>query len=113
MYLKIGDTVLAATLADNNAARALAQMLPLTLNLRDYGGFEKVGSLGSSLPRSDVSVTTQPGEFVLYQGNQFVLFYGQNTWAYTRLGKINGIMAGQLKEILGEGNVTITLSAER
>ena len=74
MYLKIGNTVLTATLADNQAARELAQRLPLTLGLRDYGGFEKVGSLGFSLPRADVSVTAQPGEFVLYQGNQFVLF---------------------------------------
>lgn len=113
MYLKIGNTVLTATLADNQAARELAQRLPLTLDLRDYGGFEKVGSLGFSLPRVDVSVTAQPGEFVLYQGNQFVLFYGQNTWSYTRLGKIDGMTAQQLQEILGEGNVTVTLSAER
>lgn len=62
MYLKIGNTVLTATLADNQAARELAQRLPLTLDLRDYGGFEKVGSLGFSLPRADVSVTAQPGE---------------------------------------------------
>lgn len=113
MYLKTGDAVFTATLADNDAARALVKMLPLTLTLRDYGGFEKVGSLGSSLPRSDVSVTTQPGEFVLYQGTQFVLFYGQNTWSYTRLGKIEGITAQQLKEILGEGSVTVTLSMEK
>lgn len=113
MYLKIGETVLTATLADNEAARELAQRLPLTLDLRDYGGFEKVGSLGFSLPRADASVTTQPGEFVLYQGNQFVLFYGQNTWSYTRLGRIDGMTAQQLQEILGGGNVTITLSSER
>lgn len=113
MYLKIGDTVLTATLADNQAARELAQRLPLTLDLRDYGGFEKVGSLGFSLPRADESVTAQPGEFVLYQGNQFVLFYGQNTWSYTRLGRIDGMTAQQLQEILGGGNVTVTLSAER
>lgn len=113
MYLKIGNTVLTATLADNQAARELAQRLPLTLDLRDYGGFEKVGSLGFFLPRADVYVTAQPGEFVLYQGNQFVLFYGQNTWSYTRLGRIDGMAAQQLQEILGGGNVTVTLSAER
>ena len=74
-----------------------------------YGGFEQVGSFGTNLPRDDKQTTTQAGDIVLYSGNQMVVFYGSNSWAYTRLGKITDKSAEELKEMLGNGNVTITL----
>ena len=101
IYIKIGEESAAIRLALSDAARELKDRLAegdIVYTADDYGGFEKVGSLGFSLPRADVSVTAQPGEFVLYQGNQFVLFYGQNTWSYTRLGRIDGMTAQQLQE---------------
>lgn len=110
MYLTVGDAVLTATLADNDAARALADLLPLTLSLRDYGGFEKVGSIGSNLPREDERITMTAGDLILYQGNQFVLCYGENVWSYTRLGRIEGVTQAQLQEILGTGDITVKLS---
>ena len=58
---------------------------PLTLSLHEYGGFEKVGPLGQSLPTEDRQITTRSGDIVLYQGNQLVLFYGSNSWSYTKL----------------------------
>lgn len=109
----IGETELTATLAENAATQALAEKLKesaVTIDMRDYGGWEKVGSLGFDLPTSNEQITVQPCEFVLYQGNQLVIFYGSNAWSYTRLGKFDHVTQSELKEILGTGGVTVTLS---
>ena len=74
-----------------------------------YGGFEQVGSIGTSLPRSDKQTTTEAGDIVLYSGNQIVVFYGFNSWAYTRLGHISDQSAADMTALLGQGDVTITL----
>lgn len=113
MYLTIGDTVLEATLADNSSAEALKELLadgPVTINMRDYASMEKVGSLGTSLPRNDEQITTEPGDLILYQGNAFVIYYEPNSWNFTRLGKINDVTQEELKEVLGNGDVEVTLS---
>ncbi len=113
MDIKIGDHVLTATLVENTSVTALKEALskgPITINMRDYGSMEKVGSLGLDLPRNDEQITTQAGDLILYQGNAFVIYYAPNSWNFTRLGKINHVTAEELREILGDGNVTITLS---
>lgn len=110
-YLTVEGVTFPATFADNQGAEALADLLtdgPLTLSLEDYGGFEKVGSLGHSLPTSNTHMSTQSGDIVLYQGNQIVLFYGSNAWSYTRLGQVTDLTGWQ--EALGHGDVTVTLS---
>ena len=110
-YLTVEGVTFPATFADNQGAEALADLLtdgPLTLSLEDYGGFEKVGSLGHSLPTSNTHISTQSGDIVLYQGNQIVLFYGSNAWSYTRLGQVTDLTGWQ--EALGHGDVTVTLS---
>lgn len=110
-YLTVEGVTFPATFADNQGAEALADLLtdgPLTLSLEDYGGFEKVGSLGQSLPTSNTHITTQSGDIVLYQGNQIVLFYGSNAWSYTRLGQVTDLTGWQ--EALGHGDVTVTFS---
>ena len=99
---------------DNNssvqALKQLAASNKLTIQMSMYGGFEQVGSIGTSLPREDVQTTTKAGDIVLYSGNQIVVFYGSNSWAYTRLGHITDKTADELTELLGNENVTITLS---
>ena len=90
-------------------APELAGAEGLTVALSGYGGFEQVGSLGTRLPRSDVQTVTSPGDIVLYSGNSIVLFYGSNSWVYTRLGKIQGLDENELRELLGSGDVTIRL----
>ncbi len=114
IFITIGDnTVLTATLVENSATEVLKERLmsaPITIDMEDYGGWEKVGGFGFSLPTSNSQITAEPCEFVLYQGNQLVIFYGSNSWSYTRLGKIDNITQAELKEILGSGNVTVTLS---
>lgn len=78
-----------------------------------YGGFEQVGSLGMTLPRNDTRITTAAGDIVLYSGNQMVVFYGSNTWAYTRLGKITDKTDQELTQLLSGGDVTIRISMNK
>ena len=78
--------------------------------MRDYGGFEKVGALGTTLPTNDEPITTEPGDVILYQGNQITIYYAANTWSFTRLGKIQGVSASELKRILGNGRITTVFS---
>lgn len=113
LSITVGNRTLSATMADNEAARRLVQLLsagPITINLSDYGGFEKVGALPQSLPASDTHITTVPGDIMLYQGRNMVIFYGSNSWNYTPLGRIDGATTSSLKEFLGNGNVEVTLS---
>lgn len=115
LKIKIGNRTLTATLAENSSVDALKEMLAngdIIIEMSDYANFEKVGSLGVSLPRNDEQITTEPGDLILYQGNSFVIYYDTNSWSFTRLGKINDITQAELKEILGDGNVTVTLSME-
>ena len=93
-----------------DALRELAGDHPLSIQMSMYGGFEQVGALGTDLPRSDVQTTTNAGDIVLYSGNQIVMFYGSNSWAYTRLGKVTDASADEMAELLGNGDVEITLS---
>ena len=115
LTMKIGGTTVAVDWEENESVVALAELVkdqPLTIQMSMYGGFEQVGSLGTSLPRNDAQTTTQAGDIVLYSGNQIVVFYGSNSWAYTRLGHITGKTAAQMKDLLGNGNVTLGLSVE-
>ena len=112
MLMKINDVPVAVDWEDNQSVKSLTQSLPLTVKIHMYGGFEQVGELGRSLPRNDKRITTRPGDIVLYSGNQVVVFYGSNTWAYTRLGMITDKTASELAELLGRSDVTLTFSAE-
>ena len=104
-----GSHSLAATLADNSSAMAFYELLekgPVTIKMTDYGNFEKVGPLGTKLPRNDTQITTQAGDIILYQGNQITIYYDTNSWNFTRLGKVDGVTQAELKKILGKGDVT-------
>ena len=102
-----------ATLEDNESVDALLELMkdgPIIIDFSGYGGFEQVGQIGVQLPRNDVQTTTSAGDIVLYSGNQMVLFYGSNAWAYTRLGKIDDMSADDLQSILGNGDISAELS---
>ena len=75
-----------------------------------YGNMEKVGPLGTSLPTNDEQITTQAGDIILYQGNNLVIYYAPNSYHFTRLGRINNVTAQGLRDILGDGSVSVTLS---
>ncbi|MBS4968590.1 MAG: hypothetical protein KHZ73_07010 [Lachnospiraceae bacterium] len=113
LSLQIGDTALTATMEDNSSVQALMEMLaegPLEIAMQDYGDMEKVGSLGQELPTNDEEITTEAGDLILYQGNSLVIYYAPNSWNFTRLGKINDVSEEELREILGDGDVSVTLS---
>ena len=115
VLLKVGGDTMTATLTDNEATRELTKLLEqgdITIRMSDYGGFEKVGALPQSLPTSNTQITTAPGDIMLYQGNQMVIFYGSNSWSYTRLGKIDGATVSNLRHFLGNGDIVLTLSLE-
>lgn len=112
LNMYIDGNAVAVKWEDNEAAAALKILVkdaPLTVHMSMYGGFEQVGSLGKSLPGNDVQTTTRAGDIVLYSGNQIVVFYGSNSWAYTRLGRITDKNEKELSDILGKNDVTITL----
>ena len=111
LKITVGDQELLATFAENSSAEEFQDLLaqgPVTISMDDYGGFEKVGSLGTTLTRNDTRITTQPGDVILYQGNQITIYYGTNTWNFTRLAKINDSTDLQAK--LGTGTVQVTFS---
>ena len=117
MYLTINSNKLKVTLDKNSSVDELVTILKegnITYTADDYGGFEKVGSLGRSLTRNDSQITTSPGDVILYSGNQIVLFYGSNSWSYTRLGRIEGYSASELSTLLGagQGKVQVVISLE-
>ena len=111
LTLKIDDMEVDVIWADNDSVKALKNLAKdgLTINMSKYGGFEQVGSIGSTLPSADTIITTNPGDIVLYSSNQIVLFYDSNTWSYTRLGHIN-LSKSELTDLLGDEDVMITLN---
>ena len=111
----VNNSTFDVKLENNSATAELLNTLKkqnITVEAADYGNFEKVGNLGFSLPTSDENIETSPGDIVLYQGNQISLFYDTHSWSYTKIGKIQNVDAGQLKDVLGSGDVTLTLSLE-
>ena len=111
--IKVNNSILEVQLEDNEATKSLVERLKngdITVNANEYGGFEKVGILGFSLPRNDTNINTSAGDIVLYQGNQISLFYNSSSWSYTKLGKVQNVSAKELKNILGSGDVKLVLS---
>lgn len=115
MRMKIGSTQVQVAWEENEAVDALREIVkeaPLTVSMTMYGGFEQVGPLGVTLPSNDVDTETEAGDIVLYNSNMMVVFYGTNSWPYTRLGHVSDKSAEEMSELLGNGDVKITLSFE-
>ena len=113
MKVQIDGHTFYAALENNDATAELVQMMknqPIVISMSDYSGFEKVGSLGTTLPGSNSQMTTQAGDIVLYNNSQIVIFYGSNSWSYTKLGHVDDLTGWE--EALGSGDVTVTFSIE-
>ena len=112
-YAHVNGKTLKVLAAGNSSAEAFLDLLKagdITVEMQEYGGFEKVGPLGSALPRNDEQITTEPGDVILYQGDQITIYYDVNSWNFTRLGKVQDLSPEELKAILGSGDVTVTFS---
>lgn len=108
MRLLIGEKEVPVTWEDNASVDALRTLCPLTIQMSMYGGFEQVGALEQSIVRDDKQTATNCGDIVLYSGNQIVIFYGSNSWAYTKLGHVE-LSQQDMRDLLGGGDVSITL----
>ena len=111
--ITIDGRSMSATLADNVATKALVEKLsdgPISITMSNYGGFEKVGALPWSLPSADTQITTKPGDIMLYNSNNIVIFYGQNSWAYTPLGVLETTDSSEISSFVGNGNKQVTIS---
>ena len=117
MYITIGEETHTVTMEDNVGTRALVAALQtdnITYVAHDYGNFEKVGYVGQSFPTADHQTTTSAGDLVLYNSDNICIFYGSNSWSYTRIGKLDNLSADEVRRFVkaGEGEVTITLSLQ-
>lgn len=111
LNISVGGYEFQAAWEDNPSAQEFKELLaqgPITISMQDYGGFEKVGPLGTEITPSDQSITTEPGDVILYQGDQITIYYGTNSWNFTRLAKIQNVE--HLKEALGKESVQVTFS---
>ena len=109
MVLRVGDRSFPVDLESNGSAKAFFEKIkeePLTVDMHDYGNFEKVGDLPWKLETNDERITTKPGDVILYQGDKITIYYDENTWSFTKLGHLSGITGEELKEVLGAGDVT-------
>ena len=116
LYIHVNDAVLTAQLENNSSAKALVELLQngdITINMNDYASFEKVGDLGTTLPRNDTNLTTAAGDLILYLGRYFVIYYDTNSYSLTKLGKIKDVTQSELMALLGSGDVTIVLSLQK
>ncbi len=107
---------ISATLENNSSGQAFYKALQkgaITVQMHDYGSFEKVGSLGQSFPRNDQQITTSAGDIILYQGNNIVIYYDKNSWSFTRLGRVEGLSQTELKAILGGGDCRAVFEVSR
>ncbi len=116
IYVTIGENKLKANLEENSSASALVKKLnqgDITVNMHDYAGIEKVGSLGFKLPKNDKYYTTKPGDIILYLGNQLVFYYDKNSWDFTKLGEFQNVTPDELRQIFGENDITAILSLDK
>lgn len=114
MIMRINDEIIETVWENNESVRELEQLVkekPLVIEMNMYGGWEQVGGIGRRIVRNDVQTTAVSGDIMLYSGDQIVLFYGSNSWAYTKLGVMQAT-DDELRNLLGNGDVTLTLSKE-
>lgn len=116
ILIEVNGQILTAALEDNSSTHALQELIgdkTLTLQLEDYGNFEKVGPLPEALPTNDAQIDVDAGDLILYQGDHFSIYYDNNSWDFTKLGHIEGISKDELQKLLGSGDVEVTLRLDK
>lgn len=111
MTLSIDNQELDVYWEDNDSVNAIKGILPLTVNMHQYGGFEQTGSIGQSIVRNDSQINVVPGDVVLYEGSAISIFYENSSWSYTKLGHIN-LSKSELNDLLNKSEVILHLKGE-
>lgn len=115
MDMEVNGKNIRVKLEDNSSAEAVKELLrkgPFTISMKDYAHMEKFGSFGMQFPTNDERITTEAGDVILSEGNLLVIYYAPDTWKFTRLGKVQELSEEELKDVLGTGNITATLTLE-
>ncbi len=92
VFVRVGDEIFSVDMESNSSAKAFEDKIsaePLKIAMHDYGNFEKVGDLPWELETNDEEITTKPGDVILYEGNKITVYYGENTWKFTKLGHLS------------------------
>lgn len=95
LKITIGKKKITAFLYDNHTSGDFASLLPLTIELEDYNGTEKIGTLPKKLPTQNAPTGFDPsiGDIAYYApwGN-LALFYKDFRYSngLISLGKITG-----------------------
>ncbi len=113
IWMTVRDTRFAITLADTQAARAFAALLPLSIDMPDLNNNEKHAELPTSLPTSTIRPgTIHSGDLMLYGSRTLVAFYAtfSSPYSYTRLGRIDN--AAELARVFGCDAVRIAFSKQ-
>ena len=108
LKLYIDDINIDVTWENNASVNELKELETITVNMHQYGGFEQVGSIGKTIASNDKQITTNPGDIVLYSSNQIVIFFGSNTWSYTKLGHLN-LNQDELNNLLDKESVVVRI----
>ena len=112
MKMYINDTEIPVVWESNPSVSALRNDLEagvIVVTMSMYSNNEQVGSLGKTYPSNDVQTTTSNGDIVLYSSDKIVVFYGSNSWVYTRLGKMD-LSENEVVNLLSNGDVSIRLT---
>lgn len=112
MWMTVGKQRFAITLDNSETSRALAQLLPLTLDMSELNGNEKYANLPQRMPAREIRPgTIRNGDLMLYGTDTLVIFYRtfESTYSYTRLGSVDN--PNELAEALGRDDVIIQFSA--
>ena len=113
MKLLVNETEIPVIWENNDSVNEImteASKGDIIVSMSMYSDNEQVGSLGKSYTRNDKQTTTHNGDIVLYSGSNIVLFYGSNSWAYTRIGKMD-LSEAEVTELLSNGNVSVRLTS--
>ena len=113
MKLLVNETEIPVIWENNDSVNEImteASKGDIIVSMSMYSDNEQVGSLGKSYTRNDKQTTTHNGDIVLYSGSNIVLFYGSNSWAYTRIGKMD-LSEAEVTELLSNGDVSVRLTS--
>lgn len=112
LVITVGGQEFTAEVEDNETTKTFLSMLPLTLNMNDFNGNEKVISLYESIRKEDPSCpgTIYLGDIMCYGSDQLVLFYDtfSTVYNYVKIGHVDD--TEEYAEALGTGSVEVTFS---